>query len=87
MSSGQKQCWEDEEDWAFLKKTAGIQDVRWDVYSNEATLARQGVRQGFSGIRLKTYVRHEIEKQELARRQKAELDELSMLAKLQEKYQ
>lgn len=42
MSSGQKRCAEDEDDWDDLKARAGITRVSWPVYSREAYWAKIG---------------------------------------------
>jgi len=82
MSSGQKQCAEDEDDWDALKKRAGVEDTNWQVYSNEATAARRIFQaEGSTGIMLKLKVKHEIERANLHRKQ---MDELRKLADAQE---
>jgi len=82
MSSGQKACAEDEDDWNFLKNQAGIKDVRWGVYSNEAVAARRIFEaDGATGFMLKLKVKHEIERANLHRKQ---MDELRALAEAEQ---
>lgn len=43
MSSGQKKCAEDEDDWDdFMRKTHITSQTNWQVYSVEARYAKEG---------------------------------------------
>jgi len=77
MSCGQSACADDENDWYDFKKNYGITDVKWDVYSVEASVARKvGREQGFDGRTLKLLVQQELENRAMAQRHVAELEAL-----------
>lgn len=87
MSSGQKACWDDEEDWSDLKVKAGIKEVKWEVYSQCATFAKQLYeKHQWIGERLKLGVIHEVQKLELKNTQAAEVKQFEEYQKLKEKF-
>lgn len=74
---------DDENEWERLKCEAGISEVDWDVYSNEAAWAKSGFEKlGFTGTRLKLHVKHARETQELARHHSNELEEFTEFTRL-----
>lgn len=74
---------DDENDWERLKFKAGISEVDWDVYSNEAAWAKSGFEKlGFTGMRLKLHVKHAVETRELALRHDHELEEFKECIRL-----
>lgn len=78
MSSGQKACADDEDDWYDIKKSQGITEVSWGVYSSQATITKKLVRADplLKGVMLKLLVNHEVELKELQARQYVERVEL-----------
>lgn len=73
----------DENDWERLKYEAGISEVTWDVYSNEAAWAKSGFeKRGFTGKRLKLHVKHARETQELAKLHSTELEAFNEFTRL-----
>jgi len=74
---------DDEDDWERLKCEAGISEVTWDVYSNEASWAKSGFEKlGFTGKRLKLHVKHARETQELAKSHSIELETFNEFTRL-----
>lgn len=41
MSSGQKACTDDEEDWDIFRRRVGLFNVPWGVYSREAAAIKE----------------------------------------------
>lgn len=86
MGDSRKAIAEDEDEWDRLKKAAKLTDVNWDVYSKESTLTRKGFNLGMRGRRLKLYVKHQLEHDQLVSKHKKEVDELGVLEELEHKY-
>lgn len=60
MSSGPQACRDDEDDWCYLKKNAGISGINWKVYSVEAELAKEFfLKEKLTGIELIMRVKKE----------------------------
>jgi hypothetical protein len=57
VSSGQKRCAEDDDEWDDFQRQVGIQNVSWTSYSLEARYAREGYKKyKFTGVLLVKYV-------------------------------
>ncbi len=83
MSSGQKAATDDEDDWYDLKQEAGVQDTNWQVYSDECRYAKEGYKsKGFTGARLKLFVKHAVEDQKVRERHAKEFHALEEVIKL-----
>ena len=66
MSDGRKDVYEDEEDWHNFITKYNLQDTNWQVYSNEATWAKEAVAKKFVyPTSIKLYVRQKKEVKEL----------------------
>lgn len=85
MSSGRQAAYDDELEWEALKKARRITDVRWVEYSPEARIVKTSPT-AYDGARLKLYVTHQIEQQELKCKQDAEVEEFKTYQKLKEKF-
>lgn len=87
MSDGISAWYDDVDEWTALCNDAGITDVRWDVYSNEAGHAREGYsKKNLRGAELKLYVKQALERDELRRKQQDEEEEHKLYLKLKKKY-
>ena len=87
MSSGQAKVAEDMDDWHYIKEQAGILDVKWDTYSNQANHAETGYKKHkYTGKRLKLYVKHCMEQDLLTYNQRVEVEELAQFEKLEKKF-
>jgi hypothetical protein len=88
MSSGQKKCADDEDDWDHFKTHYEIGEIGWKVYSAESELAKQLVRKtpNLKGILLKLDVSHQLAKEKLEQTQKEERKALENAITLLEKF-
>ena len=66
--------YDDECEWDNEKHKLEISDVSWSPYSRETRLAKEGnATFGFRGARLRLYIKHSIQKEDLEKAQAAEL--------------
>lgn len=87
MSNVLSAIYDDENEWFSVMKKADIQNCGWRLYSEEWELAMEGYkRSGYKDRRLKLYVKQELEKINLDRAHKKELQELEKLEYLEDKY-
>jgi hypothetical protein len=88
MGCGQKAWHDDEEDWDFLKRTHNIEDVRWDVYSTEASIAKEMVNSNplLKGPLLKLDVVHETNLRALKHKQQQERKDFVAALELMKKF-
>lgn len=77
---------DDEDEWADLKRKAGITDVTWPPYSPQAEAAKKLFREEqLTGRLLKLKVQHTIEQRLMLARHAQEVDELMAAEKLMAK--
>lgn len=76
MGSIASAIYDDENDWYDFKKLAGITDLTDSVYSEAARFAKAGFYDNnYSGARLKLYIKHMLEVQNLKTQHAKELKE------------
>lgn len=87
MSSGQKSCNDDEDDWNDFKNMVGLGSVPWKVYSREAGTAQMLYKKlGSTGLLLKLDVLQLIEQEDLDSKQKVERKSFIAAQELVKKY-
>lgn len=78
---------DDEDEWEALQTKLDIKDMKWKLYSREWEYVRFGWKElAFTGKRLKVYVKHQCEINDLKLRHKKETIELETLLALEKKY-
>jgi hypothetical protein len=88
MSDGISKWHDDMDEWAAIIMDAGIRDVNWDCYSDEAKYAKEGYRkQGLRGGDLKLYVKQALARDLLKQQQAEEKAEYKLYLKLKQKYE
>jgi hypothetical protein len=88
MSDSRSKYYDDCGDWEDLCNLADIEDVKWTVYSVEAMHAERGFKEKkLTGDKLKLYVKHALERDALAIKQKKEEEEYELYLKLKTKFE
>lgn len=86
MSSSTQAIYDDEADWTHFCRVNDC-DSRWRLYSAEYNHARQlHAKYGYTGRELRLAVQHAIQRDNLARQQALEWQELQHMNQLLEKY-